>query len=66
LQVSRAILDLESIMPRLNDARERLARDHNDRKAMDDLEEIITRSQLPIEVIGTTKHTALCVPSYPG
>jgi hypothetical protein len=53
VQVARAAADLESIVPRLNDACERLTKNPGDRKAVEELEEIITGSQIPLEVLGT-------------
>lgn len=59
LQLARAAAELEEILPRLKDACERVNKNPKDRKALDELEEIITRGQFPLEVIGALFFTKL-------
>lgn len=51
-KLSRAAADLDEIVPRLREAYERVNKNPKDRKALEELEEVITRSQFPLEVIG--------------
>jgi len=52
-QVSQAASDLGEMITQLGQLRERLARNPNDQKAAEDLEEIVSHSKLPLEVLST-------------
>lgn len=50
-QVNRASIELEGILGELNLARERLDKNPNDKKASEELEQILERTKMPLETL---------------